>query len=156
MAAMKLKGGLADRSAWTASECSIDKAMGVIGTRSAVLLLREAFYGTTRFDDFAQRVGITEAVASARLKELTAAGLFEKSPYREPGQRTRYEYLLTEMGNDLLPVVLGLMQWGDKYLQDGDGPLVVTGGTVPVHVDVRNDEGHPFLAEDLVVRPRIS
>lgn len=153
---MTLKGLLADRSAWSATECSIDKAMGVIGTRSAVLILREAFYGTTRFDDFAQRVGITEAVAAARLKDLTAAGVFEKSPYREPGQRTRYEYLLTDMGNDLLPVVLGLMQWGDKYLQASGGPLVVSGDHKPVRVDVRGAEGRALVAEDLAVRARIA
>ncbi|MDJ0393320.1 helix-turn-helix domain-containing protein [Rhodococcus sp. G-MC3] len=153
MAAMTLEGGLADRSAWTANRCSIDRAMGIIGTRSAVLILREAFYGTTRFDDFAKRVGITEAVAAARLKDLTTAGLFEKSPYREAGQRTRYEYLLTEMGNDLLPVLLGLMQWGDKYLQDGGGPLEVTVDGEPAHADVRGLGGSPVTAEDLVVRP---
>ena len=156
VAAMTLKGGLADRTAWTATECSIDKAMGVIGTRSAVLILREAFYGTTRFDDFARRVGITEAVAAARLNDLTAAGLFEKSPYREAGQRTRYEYLLTEMGNDLLPVVLGLMQWGDKHLQRGGGPLEVTTDGRPARVEIRGEDGSPVAAEELVVRPRTS
>lgn len=153
---MTLAGVLADRTAWTASECSIDKAIGVVGTRSAVLIVREAFYGTTRFDDFAARVGITEAVASARLKELTAAGLFAKSPYREPGQRTRYEYLLTDMGKDLLPVVLGLMQWGDKYLQDGDGPLQITSGDEAVRVDVVGADGRALEAEDLTVRARIA
>ncbi len=128
--------------------------MGVIGTRSAVLILREAFYGTTRFDDFAERVGITEAVAAARLKDLTAAGVFEKSPYREPGQRTRYEYLLTEMGNDLLPIVLGLMQWGDKYLQDDGGPLRVTADREPARVDVVGQDGRVRSAENLEVRAR--
>ncbi|WP_072803848.1 winged helix-turn-helix transcriptional regulator [Rhodococcoides yunnanense] len=154
MVAMRLKGVLADRSAWKATRCSIDRAMGVIGTRSAVLILREAFYGTTRFDDFAERVGITEAVAAARLKDLTAAGVFEKSPYREPGQRTRYEYLLTEMGNDLLPIVLGLMQWGDKYLQDDGGPLRVTADREPARVDVVGQDGRVRSAENLEVRAR--
>jgi DNA-binding HxlR family transcriptional regulator len=55
-------------------------------------------------------------------------GIFEKHPYRAPGQRTRYEYALTEKGCALLPAVLALMQWGDKYLQDGrGGPLEVVG-----------------------------
>ena len=121
--AMKLEGPLADRSAWeTGERCSISRAMRIVGTRSAMLLLREAYYGTTRFDDFAQRVGITEAVASARLKELVEAGLLAKSPYREPGQRTRYEYVLTDMGRDLLPAVLALMQWGDRWLSGPGGP----------------------------------
>lgn len=151
---MKLTGVLEDRSAWKATECSIDRAMGVVGTRSAILILREAFYGTRRFDDFAARVGITEAVAAARLKELTAAGLFEKSPYREPGQRTRYEYVLTDMGNDLLPVVLGLMQWGDKYLQTGGGPLLVTAEKDPARVEIVGTDGTVLAADDLEVRAR--
>ena len=76
MDAVRLTGVLEDRDAWRATHCSIGRAMEVVGTRSAMLILREAYYGTTRFDDFASRVGITEAVASARLKELTEAGLF--------------------------------------------------------------------------------
>src|SRR3954454_19933745 len=129
--AMTLEGLLADRSRWQADDCSIGKAMDVIGTRSAILLIREAYYGTTRFDDFVERVGITDAVAAARLKQLVGAGILDKQPYREPGKRTRYEYVLTPMGRDLLPAVLALMQWGDKSLQPNGGPLhVVERGTV--------------------------
>lgn len=135
---MKLEGPLADRDAWHATRCSIDKALTVVGTRSAVLLLREAFYGTTRFHDFAERIGITEAVAASRLKELVGIGVFEKRPYREDGQRTRYQYVLTDMGRALLPAILGLMQWGDEYLQNDGGPLRVvednTGKAVRVKV----------------------
>ena len=140
---MKLDPSLADRSRWQATRCSIDKAMRAIGTRSAVLLLREAFYGTTRFDDFAARVGITEAVAAARLKELTEMGVLAKQPYREPGQRTRYEYVLTDMGRDLLPLVMALMEWGDKYLQHDGGPLAVVddGNGSPGRVRLQNGEG---------------
>src|ERR1700712_894943 len=83
VATVQLQGALADRGAWQATRCSIDKALGVVGTRSALLLMREAFYGTRRFDDFAHRVGITEAVAAARLKELVDTGLLDRAPYRE-------------------------------------------------------------------------
>ncbi|MFD4180543.1 winged helix-turn-helix transcriptional regulator [Rhodococcus sp. NPDC058514] len=155
MGAIHLEGVLADRGAWRATRCSIGKAMEVIGTRSAILIMREAYYGTTRFDDFAARVGITEAVAAARLRELAAAGLLERSPYREPGQRTRHEYLLTEMGRDLLPAVLALMQWGDKYLQGGRGgplALVEDGTGDPVRVEVRSNAGRELELEDLRVR----
>ena len=150
MDAARLDGFLADRDTWRATHCSIGKAMDVIGTRSAVLILREAYYGTTRFDDFAKRVGITEAVAASRLRELTAKGLFERSPYKEPGQRTRYEYVLTEKGRDLLPAVLALMQWGDKYLQGECGPPIglrddATGE--PVRVEVRSPGREVPLAE---------
>lgn len=60
---------------------------------------------------FARRVGVSDAVASARLTALVEAGLLERSPYQEPGQRSRHEYRLTEMGTDLVPVLLGLTQW---------------------------------------------
>jgi DNA-binding HxlR family transcriptional regulator len=119
--AAHLEGQLADRDSWFAAGCSIDRAMRAIGNRSTVLLMREAFYGTRRFDDFAKRVGITEAVAAARLRELVSLGVLSRRPYREPGQRTRQEYVLTEMGRDLLPVTMALMQWGDRYLAAPSG-----------------------------------
>jgi DNA-binding HxlR family transcriptional regulator len=150
---MTLEGPLADRSKWRATQCSIGKAMAVVGSRSAMQILREAFYGTTRFDDFADRVGITEAVAAGRLKSLVAEGILEKQPYREPGQRTRYEYVLTAKGRDLLPAVLALQQWGDQYLQDDDGPLdVVDSAGTPVRVEVVGTEREQLELEDLRVR----
>lgn len=159
MQAARLDGFLADRTAWRATQCSIAKAMDVVGTRSAMLILREAYYGTTRFDQFAERVGITEAVAAARLRELTAEGLFERSPYKEPGQRTRYEYVLTDKGRELLPAVLALMQWGDKYLQgDRGGPLGLADDTTgdPVHVEVRSESGRRVPLGELRVIPNIT
>src|ERR1700730_15834994 len=108
---LRMTGPLDPRDGWTAEGCTIAKTLDVVGTRSAFLVLREAFYGTTRFDDFAQRVGISEPVAAARLKELVEGGLLERRPYKDPGQRTRYEYRLTEMGSDLLPALVALMQW---------------------------------------------
>ncbi|AOW91799.1 transcriptional regulator [Rhodococcus sp. WMMA185] len=150
MKAARLDGLLADRDAWRPTHCSIAKTMDVVGTRSAILILREAYYGTTRFDDFAQRVGITEAVAASRLRELTAEGLFERQPYKEPGQRTRYEYVLTEKGRDLLPAVLALMQWGDKYLQgERGGPIAMSDDRSgePVRVEVRSPEREVPLSD---------
>ena len=150
-----LEGPLADLSSWKPEHCSVAKALGIVGTRSAMLLMREAFYGTTRFDGFAERVGVTEAVAAKQLKKLTEEGLLEKQPYKEAGQRTRYEYVLTEMGRDLLPVVLALWQWGDKYLQPESGPplrLVEDSTGSPVHVQVRSDAGNEVDLENLRVR----
>src|ERR1035438_1929122 len=100
-----LQGVLADRSAWTTENCPVGRTMELVGTRSAMLIMREAYYGTTRFDDFAHRVGITKAAAAARLSELVDLGLLSRRPYREPGQRTRDEYVLTEAGIDFMPVV---------------------------------------------------
>lgn len=151
---VKLSGPLADRSSWSTEECSVGKAMDVVGSRTAMLLLREAFYGTTRFDDFAERVGVTDAVAAARLKELVQLGVFEKQPYRDPGQRTRYEYQLTQMGRDLFPAVFALMQWGNTYLQHSGGPLALVeqGTGAPVTVAPRTPEGERVAVEDIAVR----
>ena len=90
--------------------------MQAIGTRSAILLMREAFYGTQRFDDFVVLSGLTEAVTAQRLRELVEAGLLAKQPYREPGQRTRYGYVLTDSGRDLMPAVFALGQWAAAHV----------------------------------------
>jgi DNA-binding HxlR family transcriptional regulator len=122
-AAVRLTGELDPREGWKAERCTIAKALEVVSTRSALLILREAFYGTTRFDEFAERVGISEPVAAARLRELVDQGLLEREDYREPGQRTRQQYRLTEKGADLFPVLVALMQWGNRWLDDRGGPI---------------------------------
>ncbi|HTI19753.1 MAG TPA: helix-turn-helix domain-containing protein [Kutzneria sp.] len=153
---MKREGALADLSSWQPTRCSLALAMDVIGTKSAFLLLREAFYGTARFDDFVRRVGITEAVAAGRLKELVEAGILAKQPYREPGQRTRSEYVLTEKGEALFPALLALIQWGDEYLQPDGGPIefVAEETDTVVRVDVRTDQGDRVGLDSLRLRRR--
>ncbi len=149
-----MEGPLADLSAWKPTECSIAKAMDLIGTRSAILILREAYYGTTRFDGFAARIGITDAAASGQLRKLTEAGLLAKRPYQDAGKRTRHEYVLTDMGRDLLPAVLALMQWGDAYLQPGPAPLLLVeeSSGARVRVQVRSESGREIDLEELGVR----
>ncbi|GAB0106621.1 helix-turn-helix domain-containing protein [Nocardia sp. JMUB6875] len=149
-----MEGKLSDLSAWKPEDCSIAKAMDIVGTRSAVLMLREAYYGTTRFDGFAARVGITDAAASTALRKLVEAGLLEKRPYQEEGKRTRHEYVLTPMGLDLLPAVVALWQWGDKYLQDGTAPLERLEDSTgePVRVELRSASGNQVSLENLRVR----
>jgi DNA-binding HxlR family transcriptional regulator len=149
-------GKLEPRGGWEASGCTIAQAVEVIGTRSAFLLLREAFYGTTRFDDFAERVGISEPVAAARLKELVEAGLLERQPYREPGQRTRLEYRLTAMGADLFPALVALSEWGDQWLKPAGVEMQHHDCGARVRVELRCEAGHPLnIGEvDLVARTR--
>jgi DNA-binding HxlR family transcriptional regulator len=149
-----LEGPLRDLSAWKPEGCSIVKALDVVGTRSAILILREAMYGTTRFDGFAARIGITDAAASAALRKLTAAGLLRKQPYQEDGKRTRHEYVLTDMGRDALPIVLGLWQWGDKYLQGGVPPVerVEDSTGEPVRVEIRSAAGREVPLEGIRIR----
>lgn len=155
--ALRLTGPLEPRSGWTADRCTIARAIDVLSTRSAFLILREAFYGTTRFDDFAQRVGISQPVAAARLKELVEEGLLEREPYREPGQRTRQAYRLTEKGADLLPALTALKQWGDRWLSPAGAPVELSHrdcGEI-VHAELRCAAGHAVALEqlDLVLGP---
>ncbi|WP_018177617.1 winged helix-turn-helix transcriptional regulator [Jongsikchunia kroppenstedtii] len=151
-----LAGGLEDRSRWVADACPIGKALDVIGTRSALLLMREAYYGTTRFEDFRSRVGLSEAVTAARLRELTEYGLLERHPYREPGQRTRYEYRLTQKGDDLAPVAVGLFNWGTKYESPGGVPpinLTHCDCGSPIRAEVRCEKGHLLSMGDVEATP---
>ena len=139
-----------------APDCSVDHALQVISTRSAMLLMREVFYGVTRFDELTARVGISEPVAAARLKELVAEGLLVREPYREPGQRTRFAYRLTDKGADLLPVLVGLLRWGDRWAPaDGGGPVQLThsGCGEPVRAELRCAAGHPVTAPEIHVAP---
>jgi DNA-binding HxlR family transcriptional regulator len=122
---VRMTGALDPRAGWEARRCSIAKAIDVVGTRSTFLILREAFYGTTRFDDFAERVGLSESVTAARLHDLVDEGLLEREAYREPGQRTRHHYRLTDKGADLLPALVALMNWGDRWLAEDGGPVEI-------------------------------
>jgi DNA-binding HxlR family transcriptional regulator len=142
--ALRLTGKLDPREGWTADRCTIARALEVVSTRSALLILREAFYGTTRFDDFAERVGLSEPATAARLHELVDEGLLEREDYREPGQRTRQQYRLTPKGADLFPVLVALMQWGDRWLDDRGGPveLIHRDCGETVSVSVRCAAGH--------------
>ena len=131
--------------------CLIERTFAVVGTRSAMLLLREASYGTTRFDDFARRTGLTETVASARLRELVEAGLLAKEPYREPGQRTRHEYVLTAAGADLVPTLVALAAWGAEHLPVQPAPSYTHAGCgEPVTARVQCAAGHTVPTDELV------
>ncbi|MGB8390316.1 winged helix-turn-helix transcriptional regulator [Mycobacterium sp.] len=149
-----LQGPLADRDAWSAvGECAIEKTMTVVGTKSAMLIMREAYYGTTRFDDFARRVGITKAATSARLAELVELGLLRRQPYREPGQRSRDEYVLTEAGVEFMPVVWAMFEWGRRHLP-GRNRLRLThlGCGADAEVQMRCTEGHLVPSDELGMR----
>jgi DNA-binding HxlR family transcriptional regulator len=101
---LKLSGRLADGDRTGYRDiCPIERALDVIGTRSALILLREAFWGTRRFEEFAQRAGVTETIASTRLKQLVEAGILANQPYNTPGQRVRYEYVLRVSGASSIP-----------------------------------------------------
>jgi DNA-binding HxlR family transcriptional regulator len=100
--------------------CSIARTLELVGERWTILALREVFLGVRRFDAIQRNTGAPRDVLSARLHKLLAVGLLERRQYQD--RPARFEYRLTEAGRDLLPVLLTLMDWGDKHLADGDPP----------------------------------
>ena len=93
-------------------QCSVARALSVIGDRWTLLVLRDAFLRTRRFEDFQRQLGVTRHLLAGRLKKLVAAGILEKVRYQE--KPARYEYRLTEKGRDLHPVIVSLLRWGDR------------------------------------------
>jgi DNA-binding HxlR family transcriptional regulator len=106
------------RRTYENQECSIARALETIGERWTLLILRDVFLGTRRFDDFQKSLGIARNVLTVRLKTLVDEGLLERRRYHERPER--YEYRLTEKGIDLWPVLFTLMKFGDKHAVDGD------------------------------------
>jgi len=95
--------------------CPIARSVAVLGQKWNLLLLREAFLGRTRYTEF-QRVGVPPATLGARLDSLVNAGLLRRHTYKEDGERPRDEYLLTEAGRDVLPILAALIEWGETHL----------------------------------------
>ena len=102
--------------------CSVARGVSVVGDPWTLLVLREAFLGTRRFEDFHSRIGASRPILADRLEKLVAHGIFERRPYQE--KPTRHEYRLTEKGVDLYPVITTLADWGDKWLDEGRGPPI--------------------------------
>ncbi len=109
----------------TETRCSIARTLEVIGQRWAILVIREAFWGRTRFADFRARLGVAPDVLADRLNTLVEHGILERRRYREEGRRERDEYVLTDAGRDLLPVLGALAQWGDVHAPTGFGPAAI-------------------------------
>lgn len=104
--------------------CSVAATLALIGEKWSLLILRDVLSGVSRFDDFLARLQCSPAVLSARLKTLTEAGLLRRVGYREPGERERFAYRPTRAAVELLPVLIGLMQWGDRHLAgECGGPM---------------------------------
>lgn len=152
---VQMTGRLQSRDG-AAVHCPIAGTLDVVGARSAFLILREAFYGSTRFEQFVTLAGVSEPVAAARLRELAGQGLLEKVPYREPGHRTRHEYRLTEKGADLLPALAAMMAWGDRWLSPDRASvqLAHSGCWGEVGVTLKCDAGHEVGPDELQLEAR--
>lgn len=98
--------------------CSVAGALEIVGEWWTFLVLRDAFLGVRRFEDFQRRLGIARNVLTARLQTLVSHGILERRRYQERPER--YEYRLTDKGLELHPILVSLMQWGDKWA--GEAP----------------------------------
>ena len=103
-------------------DCSLARTLAVVGDRWTLLVLREAFLKTRRFDDFRVRLGIARRVLTERLALLVAEGVLTRVAYSE--RPPRHEYRLTDKGRDLYPALLALVHWGDRHYAGADGPPI--------------------------------
>jgi DNA-binding HxlR family transcriptional regulator len=132
-------------SDYESQTCSVARTVEVLGDRWTLLVLRDIFNGIRRFDELSGHLGIARDVLTKRLSALVDEGLVQRVPYQEPGTRTRYEYRLTDAGRDLRPVLLALLDWGDRHRAGTRGApaqLFHDGCGAPVRVEVRCAEGH--------------
>lgn len=141
------------RTDFTRANCPVARSMAVLGERWAILVLREAFYGETRFDGFQRNLGIAPNILSARLRDLVAHGVLEKVP--EGGGR--HAYRLTPKGRDFFPAYLAIKRWGDRWMAPAEGPVVelrerVTGRPVEAPALLGAD-GAPLGPEDVQALP---
>ncbi len=100
------------RTDFAQERCPVARAMAVLGERWAILILREAFYGVTRFDAFERALGIAPNILAARLKALVEHGVLRKVAV----EGNRHEYRLTDKGREVYPAFLALKQWGDRWM----------------------------------------
>lgn len=111
------------RSDYDGQNCSIARSLELIGERWTVLILREAFLGTYRFEDMQRNLGIARNVLQTRLERLVQEGILRRVLYQERPQR--FEYRLTRKGTDLWPVLVALLKWGDRHLAPAGPPVVI-------------------------------
>jgi DNA-binding HxlR family transcriptional regulator len=117
---------------YESQNCSIARALEVLGDRWTILVIRDAFLGLRRFDDFQRDLGIARNVLTDRLTRLVEEGILERRRYQERPER--FEYRLTAKGRDLWPITMTLLSWGDRYYASAGPPRIVRhkgcGGTI--------------------------
>ena len=142
-------------SVFESQVCSVARALEIIGEWWTLLIVREAFFGTTRFSDFQTILGIAKNVLSDRLSKLVESGLMERS--QVAGRGNPLDYRLTEKGAELFPVLISLMQWGDRWINGPErAPVKVldrdTGEEIS-RIEVRTAGNRVISLDDAVVVP---
>jgi DNA-binding HxlR family transcriptional regulator len=130
--------------------CSLAQTLNVIGERWTLLILRDAFFGATRFSQFERSLGIAKNILSSRLSSLVEEGIMER---RVSGEDGRAEYLLTEQGKALQPILLSMTHWGDAYRPHPDGERLVfvdrRDGKPIQRMTVRADDGRALRPDEV-------
>ncbi|CAG2154347.1 hypothetical protein LMG31506_05063 [Cupriavidus yeoncheonensis] len=139
---------------FTTMPCPVARSMAVLGERWAILVMREAFYGSTRFDEFEKNLGIAPNILSARLKTLVTHGLLDRVTPEGGG---RHVYQLTEKGRDFFPAYVALKAWADRWMTDEKGPLTVLqdkrSGTEISTPSLTRADGTAITLDDVRVLP---
>lgn len=142
---------------WSVDNCTVGRAMAVLGERWTFVVLREVFNGIRRFEDIRAHTDIPRQVLANRLAVLVEQDILRRSPYQAPGARVRYEYKLTPKGLDLYPVLVSVWAWGDRYMADPEGSPVEFAHRdcgAQVHAQLSCVEGHLISSpRDVVPRP---
>jgi DNA-binding HxlR family transcriptional regulator len=140
-----------ERKSFSEMDCSVAQCLEVVGEWWSMLIVRDAFFGVTRFDDFQRSLGISRNVLHLRLEHLVDAGVLTKVPYSERPPRS--EYRLSDKGRDLWPVLTSMRQWGDRHASPAGQRIELVhkgcGATTDVEY-VCKSCGEPVAARDVV------
>jgi DNA-binding HxlR family transcriptional regulator len=143
-----------ERKSFSDMHCSVAQCLEVVGEWWSLLIVRDAFLGVTRFDEFQERLGISRNVLNQRLAHLVEAGVLIKVPYSE--HPLRHDYRLTDKGRDLWGVITTMRQWGDKHAAPGGQPLRLIHkdcGEISEALMVCSSCGEPIGARDMQAIP---
>ena len=128
--------GPMQRTSFARMHCSLARGLDLIGDWWSPLIVRDLFLGLARFDELIENLGISRNLLTRRLKSLVRSGIVERKAYRR--KPIRYEYRLTEAGRDLVPAILALTAWGDRWAQPKEGSPMLF---------VHKNCGHEFQPE---------
>jgi DNA-binding HxlR family transcriptional regulator len=123
------------KSDFSSMPCPVARALDHLGDGWTVLTLREAFYGAARFDDFKEALGVATNTLTRVLKDLVESGVFERLQYQD--RPPRFEYVLTQKGRDLRPVLLTLLAWGNTHAPAPSGVVQLVDSTTGQPVDLQ-------------------
>ena len=137
--------------------CPVAGAMEVLGDKWTLLIIRDAFNGIKRFEDFQKHLGAPRALLTRRLRSLEEDGVLRRETYQEPGKRQRDQYVLTKKGASLQNILIALHEWGDEYVRGPEGhPLELIDGPSGERVrlaPVRESDNSLVNPRTLEIRP---